>query len=84
MNLTGTTIQDPTNMMDKGEFLHFHTWRDHTGAAIEYWRGTQRNGACVRTLNAAGEMTTITHYADPGAALQAIRPKVDKIPGIPH
>lgn len=69
-------------MMNAGTFTLFHAWDIGDLFAIEYWRGADNNGACLRTLH-EGRMVSITHYATPGAAIRTLRVGGYPIPGVP-
>lgn len=69
-------------MMNAGTFTLFHAWDIGDLFAIEYWRGTDNNGACMRTLH-DGRMVSVTHYATPGAAIRLLRVGGYPIPGVP-
>lgn len=69
-------------MMGAGLFTLFHAWDIGDGFALEYWRGTDNNGACLRTLH-DGHMVSVTHYATPGAAIRVLRIGGYPIPGLP-
>lgn len=68
-------------MMDRGIFTLFHAWDIGEGFAVEYWRGTDNNGACLRTLH-NGQPVSTTHYATPGAAINVLRIGRYPIPGV--
>lgn len=69
-------------MMDRGTFTLFHAWGIGEGFSVEYWRGIDNNGACLRTLH-DGQMVSITHYATPGAAIRVLRMGDYPVPGLP-
>lgn len=69
-------------MMDRGTFTLFHAWDLGDGYAVEYWRGTDNNGACLRTL-LNGRMISVTHYATPGAAIRVLLVGGYPVPGVP-
>lgn len=70
------------HMMDAGVFNLFHAWDIGDGFAVEYWRGTDNNGACLRTLH-NGHAVSVTHYATPGAAIRVLRMAGYLVPGVP-
>ena len=79
-----TLIETPTQtarMMDRGTFDLFHAWDMGDGFTLEYWRGTDNNGACLRTLH-DGRAVSITHYAKPGAAINVLRIGRYPVPGV--
>lgn len=80
-----TLLETPyqiARMMDRGNFALHHAWDMGEGFALEYWRGTDSNGACLRTLR-DGDMVSVTHYATPGAAINILRVGGFPIPGVP-
>jgi hypothetical protein len=69
-------------LMNAGTFTLFHAWDIGDLFTIEYWRGIDSNGACLRTLR-DGRMVSVTHYATPGAAIRTLRVGGYPIPGVP-
>ena len=68
-------------MMDRGWFTLWHAWEGDDGR-VEYWRGNHQNGACVRRMDDAGGMISVTHYIFPGEALLTlVRAGLD-VPGV--
>lgn len=78
--LTPITYQR-ARMMDSGMFTLFHAWDIGDGFTVEYWRGSESNGACLRTL-AQGQMVSVTHYTSPGAAIRVLLIGGYPIPGV--
>lgn len=76
------TTDQQARMMGRGTFSLFHAWDMGDGAVLEYWRGSDNNGACLRLLY-EGQMAHITHYAQPGAAINALRIGGYPVPGVP-
>lgn len=76
------TIQPARDMMDRGRFAHHHTWRSDTGWTVEYWRGIEGNGACIRAYDDLGRNMWITHRKHPGDALQWLRGAGYPVPGL--
>lgn len=68
-------------MMDRGMFTLFHAWDIGDSFTLEYWRGSDNNGACLRTLH-TGQMVSVTHYATPGAAIRVLLTGGFPIPGV--
>lgn len=74
--------RQPAQLMDRGMFDFMHAWDIGEGYALEYWRGTDNNGACLRTLS-DGRLVSVTHYAAPGAAINVLRLGGYPVPGVP-
>jgi hypothetical protein len=68
-------------MVDRGMFVLFHAWDIGHGFAVEYWRGDENNGSCLRTLH-DGRAVSITHYRTPGAAIRILHAGGYPIPGM--
>lgn len=82
--MTPTLYDTPTmqaQMMRKGTFDLMHAWALGDGFALEYWRGTDNNGACLRTL-IDGDAVSVTHYAQPGAAIRVLLAGGYPVPGV--
>jgi hypothetical protein len=82
MTPTLTPIRYQTaRMVNSGMFTLFHAWELGDGLSVEYWRGSESNGACLRTLH-NGQMVSVTHYTSPGAAIRVLRAGGYPIPGV--
>lgn len=83
------TLRDDLNdpqvreMMGRGKFAQHHTWESESGWRVEYWRGTERNGACIRAYDELRRNIWIRHDKTPGAALQWLRGAGYPVPGLP-
>jgi len=78
--LTPITYQQ-ARMMDRGMFTLFHAWDAGDEWRVEYWRGIEGNGACLRVLH-AGDALRIVHFKMPGLAIHELRMWGYSIPGV--
>lgn len=82
MQITGASISEPREMMDRGKFLHFQTWAAGSHDCLcEYWRGMEGNGAIICDVS-RGNRETLTHYKTPGEAIAALQRRGLKVPGV--
>jgi hypothetical protein len=71
----------PARMMDRGMFQFFHAWDCGNGDTVEYWRGLDDNGACIRELHDGTPIRT-THHRHAGNALTYLKGNGFPIPGV--
>ncbi len=69
-------------LMNRGEFWHWHTWEGEEGHQVEYWRAVTGSGAVIRQTCESRSLGA-TFYQHAGDALAKLREIGCHAPGIP-
>ena len=77
-----TGHMDRREIMDRGDFWHFHTWEGDDGESVEYWRAVEGLAGAIRFLR-DGEMQSIRVFDYAGEAFAILRGIGCCVPGIP-